>query len=463
MVRAISRREFLRLTALAAAATATGCGGNGGGGGGTGTSTVAATPSVKLSGDLKILQWSHFVPKHDTWFDPFARDWGTQVGVNVSIDHIDQAEIPVTAGSEIAAKQGHDLIEFIFPPSSLEPSLLDLTDLNKEAESRHGKQLALCTRSTFNPRTEQFWGFCHGWAPDPGNYRTSLWERAGMENGPTTYEELLEGGTKIKADQGIALGLGMSNEIDSNMAARALIWSFGGSVQDADQNVTLNSPETVAAVEMMTRLFRGAMTDEVFGWNAASNNQALIAGQLSYILNSISAYRSAQKTNAEVANDIAFSAPMKGPGGEGLASAHAIPIYVIPKHAANPDAAKEFILHLLDNYSDATNNSELYTLPAFPDTVEETNEWLDDDPYNSRPANKLALLKDAESWSTNVGHPGPTNAAIGEVFSTFVLPQMMAKAARGQLSAQQAVAEAEVQVKAIFDKWRKNGLVGGDR
>ena len=462
MVRTISRREFLRLTALAAAATATGCG-NGGNGGGTGTSTTAASPSVPLSGDLRILQWSHFVPRHDTWFDPFAQDWGRQVGVNVSVDHIDQAEIPARAGSEIAAGQGHDLIEFIFPPSSLEPSLMDLSDLQEEAVSRHGQQLELCTRSTFNPRTEKFWGFCLGWAPDPGNYRQSMWQEAGLENGPATYEELLEGGTRIRTDQQIALGLGMSNELDSNMAARALIWSFGGSVQDADQNVTLNSPETIAAVEMMSRLFRGAMTDEVFGWNAASNNQALIAGQLSYILNSISAYRSAQKNNPDVANDIAFSPAIKGPGGAGLASAHAIPIYVIPNHAANPDAAKEFILHLLANYSDATNNSELYTLPAFPDTVEETGEWLDDDPFDSRPADKLALLKDAESWSTNVGHPGPTNAAIGEVFSTFVLPQMMAKAARGQLSAEQAVAEAEVQVKAIFTKWRQNGLVGGER
>jgi len=463
MMRALSRREFLRLVALAAAAAATGCGNGGRGGSATGTFAPAATPSVRLSGDLRILQWSHFVPKHDEWFDPFARDWGRQVGVNVTVDHIDQAEIPARAGSEIAAGQGHDLIEFIFPPSSLEPSLMDLTDLNREAESRFGEQLALCTRSTYNPRTEKFWGFCHGWAPDPGNFRTSLWEGVGMGDGPTTYEELLEGGTRIKTDQNIPLGLGMSNEIDSNMAARALIWSFGGSVQDADQNVTLNSAETVAAVEMMTRLFRGAMTDEVFGWNAASNNQGLIAGQLSYILNSISAYRSAQKVNPEVAADIGFSAPLTGPGGSGLASAHAIPIYVVPNHAANPDAAKEFILHLLANYSAATNNSELYTLPAFPDTVEEAGDWLDDDPYESRPAGKLALLKDAESWSTNVGHPGPTNAAIGEVFSTFVLPQMMAKAARGQMSAQQAVEEADAQVRTIFQKWRQNGLVGGER
>jgi ABC-type glycerol-3-phosphate transport system substrate-binding protein len=455
----LTRRDFLRLSAMAAAATAVGCGRRSE----PSPAGTPASPSEKLSGDLKILQWSHFVPRHDRWFDPFAQSWGRQVGVNVTVDHINQAEIPTRAAAEVSAKEGHDLIEFIFPPASFEPSVLDLTDINQEAKRRHGDQIPLCTRSSFNPTTNKFYGFCHGWAPDPGDYRRSLWENVGLPNGPSTYQELLEGGQRIKAQQGTALGIGMSNEIDSNMAARALIWSFGGSVQDKDENVTINSPQTIEAVEFMSQLFRAAMTDEVFGWDAASNNQGLIAGNLSYILNSISAYRTAQTANPDVASDIFFSAPLKGPGGTGLASEHAIPIYVVPNHAKNPDAAKEFILHLVDNYSEATSNSELYTFPAFVSTVQKLDEWLTKDPYGSKPADKLALLKDAEKWSTNVGHPGPASAAVGEVFGTFVLPQMMAKAARGQLSPQAAVEEAEGRIKAIYKKWRDQGLVGGER
>ena len=56
---------------------------------------------------------------------------------------------------------------------------------------------------------------------------------------------------------------------------------------------------------------------------------------------------------------------------------------------------------------------------------------------------------------------GPANAAESEVFNTFVLPNMMADVARGT-SAKEAVGKAEVQVKAIFAKWRKQGLVGGE-
>jgi ABC-type glycerol-3-phosphate transport system substrate-binding protein len=454
----ITRRRFVQ--AAGGLAVLAACGG---GERGAGPATTLREPGTQLGGELRILQWSHFVPRYDKWFDPFAQEWGRGVGVRVSVDHINQAELPARTGAEIAAGQGHDLIELISPPSAFEPGVLDLRDLNEEARRRFGDQTALCTRASFNPRTGKYYGFCHGWAPDPGDYRRSLWSRVGMPNGPSTWQELLDGGRRIKAELGVQMGIGMSNEIDSNMAARAMIWSFGGSEQDERENVVLNSPQTIEAVDYMARLFRAAMTDEVFAWNAASNNQGLVAGQLSYILNSISAYRLAQTANPDVAEDIFFVPALKGPGGLGLVSEHAIPVYMVPKHAKNPEAAKEFILHLVANYAQATQNSELYTLPAFRSTMPDLADKLARDPFGSKPPDKLGLLARAEEWSTTPGHPGPANAAIGEVFDTFVIPRMMASAARGQVRPAEAVAEAETQVKAIFGRWRERGLVGGER
>src|SRR4029450_14089804 len=68
-------------------------------------STTFTEPTRKLSGDLKILLWSHFVPAHDQWFDPWAQEWGKQVGVNVTVDHINLAEIPARTAAEIQARQ----------------------------------------------------------------------------------------------------------------------------------------------------------------------------------------------------------------------------------------------------------------------------------------------------------------------------------------------------------------------
>jgi ABC-type glycerol-3-phosphate transport system substrate-binding protein len=202
------------------------------------------------------------------------------------------------------------------------------------------------------------------------------------------------------------------------------------------------------------------MTDEVFAWNPASNNQGFVAGKLSYILNSISAYRTVQKVNPQIANDTFFVPALEGPVMQAAAQ-HVMYNWIVPEHAANVDAAKEFLLHYTENYARATWESELYDFPAFPDRVPDLNAWLDDDPFGSDPPDKLAVLKDALDWSVNVGYKGSANTAIGEVFGTFIIPNMYARVARGRQSAEESVAQAERQIVPIFEKWRKRGLVGG--
>jgi multiple sugar transport system substrate-binding protein len=458
------RRRFLQVTGLAALGGAlVACGG--GGGGGAPAPTRAAppgtftAPSTPLSGSLSLLMWSHFVPAHDAWFDPWVKDWGSKVGVAVTVDHINYAELPARTQAEIQAKQGHDLILHIAPVPQYEPSVLDLTDVVTEAEKRHGTQLDLCRRSSVNPTTRKFFAYAPAWVPDPGDYRKSLWTPSGLADGPATWDDLLRGGAEIKKRDNVQLGIGMSQEIDSNMACRALLWSYGASIQDANEQVVLNSPETVEAVAFMSRLYQEAMTPEVFSWNAASNNQGLAAGQLSYILNSISAWRTSQETDPETANDIFFTAPLRGPA-DARAASHVMYNWIVPNHATNPAAAKEFLLHYTANLDVVAWQSKLYDFPAYPDVVPDLKKWLDTDPFGAQPPGKLALLGDAVNWSTNVGYPGTANTAEGEVFATFVIPNMFARAARGEVSAQQAVADAEAQVRPIFDNWRARGLIG---
>jgi len=380
--------------------------------------------------------------------------------VNVQVDHVDQAQITTRIASEIQAGQGHDLIQFIAPLSQFEPSVLDMKDVTEEANKRWGQQLELCRLSSFNPATGKFFAYAPGWVPDPGNFRKSLWEPVGFPNGPSTWDELLQGGAEIKKSKGVQMGLGMSQEIDSNMVLRALMWSFGASIQDENSKVVINSPETVAAVEFMTKLFKQTMTNEVFSWNAASNNQGLVAGKLSYVVNSISAYRTAQGTNPDVAEDTLFVPALRGPKGAHAAQ-HVLYNWIVPKHAANPDAAKEFLLHYTANFASATYASKLYDFCAWDKLTPKRADWLANDPFGSKPADKLKVLTNAVEWSSNIGYPGPSNTAVGEVFNTFIIPNMFARAARGEVSPQQAVADAEKQINPIFAKWRAQGLVAG--
>ena len=62
---------------------------------------AAAFPTIwirRRQKTLKIIQWSHFVPAYDVWFDRYAKDWGTAKGVEVTVDHIALADGPLRAG-----------------------------------------------------------------------------------------------------------------------------------------------------------------------------------------------------------------------------------------------------------------------------------------------------------------------------------------------------------------------------
>jgi len=470
----ISRRKFLKTVGAGALAI----------GLASGLSPFRVSGQPKT---LKIMQWSHFVPAYDAWFDPFVKKWGQErkPPVEVTVDHISFADIIPRANAEVAAQKGHDLFHFLAPPAAFEPQVIDMKDLVETAEKKHGPYLDLARKSSFNPVTKKFYGFSPVWTIDPGDYRSSIWAKVGMPKGPSTWDELLKGGIeikKLKDDKGrqlvkIPIGVGYSQDIDSNMATRAIMWSFGASTQDAESNITLNTPETLAALEYGVKLFKEAMAPDILTWNAASNNQALNAGETAYILNSISAYRTAQDLKLPVADDIFFVPALKGPAGQ-FASEHVMGVYVIWKFAEQQDLAKEFLAFLIDNAREGVLQSKLYDTPSFigavadPGTplekkVESGLKWLDglfeNDPFGSKPADKLAALKPGEAlkWSTNIGHPGPAHPAEGEIFDTFVIPDMFAKAATGRLSPKAALEEADAKVKAIYKKWRERGLVGG--
>lgn len=415
---------------------------------------------------ITLLQWSHFVPQYDKWIDGFAEGWGEEVGVDMSVEHISFTELFPTLTAAIDAGEGPTIVELVLGGSLFIDGVHDLTDLNEQAQELFGEQMETCRANSYLPATDSYYGFCHGWIPDPGDYNKELWTQAGFPDGPSTWQELLEGGNYIRDELGVPMGIGLSPEIDSELAARALIWSFGGSIQDENENVVINSPEVIEAVAFMAELYDKTMTEEVFAWNAASNNQGLIAGELSYILNSISAYRSLQKIDPEAADQIFFTRPMIGPRGDQHASAHVWQIYVIPNYVegAELQAAKDFILYHTANYNQAVFNSELYNFPAFPATVPELYEeggWLDVDPFGSRPVDKLQLLRDADQTVTHLGYPGVANPAIVQVYAQQIISNMMAQAARGDKTPEEAVAEAEVLIEDIFAEWRERGLVGG--
>ena len=466
LARAVTRREFVKkgsLLALSASsfpAVLAACSTGGSGG-------SKAAPKT-----LKILQWSHFVPDYDKWFDQWAHAWGEKHGLTVTVDHVTYSDIPTRTAAEVNAKAGHDLILWNSSAAQHERSTVDMGDVVTQVEAKYGRQYAFARLTSFNPHTSRHFGFAYSFAPYAGRYLRSKFTLAGMPDGPTTWDEMLTATSQIKAKTkgAIRAGIGLAPEPDSNMAARALIWAFGGAEQDAESNVTINSDAVAQAVDYMARLFKQAENTEVFGWSSAADNNGMLGGSLSFILSSIAGYRTAQDTRPEVAKDMFFAKPLTGPNAslKALAAPHMIQTYIVPAFSKNQDKAKEFLVDLADHSIDIAYQSKLHELPVNPGAQAQNQlltpgGWLDSDPFKSDPSDKVRLLRDSTAWTVNIGYPGPASAAAGEVFDKSILPSMMAAVARGQKKPKEAIADAERQMKAIYATWRNKGLIGGSR
>lgn len=446
-----TRRDFLRVAAAVAAAGAA-CR--------SGSDTPQPSGAVaKKAGErtLRIAQLSHFVPAYDQWFDhEHTRRWGEQHGVQVVVDHFPYEELSPRADAEVAAKGPHDIFAFAIPPARLEDEVIDHREIVHEVEAKLGPIAPLVERSILNPKTKKYFAFGDYWSANPTHYRVDLWNQVEPGLRPDRWDDVLRAAPVLKS-KGHPLGIGFSANGDSNNSLFSLLHAYGSSVQDEEGNVAINRRATVEAVKRGAAIFQAGMTDEVFVWDSTSNNRFLASRQGSMILNPISALRAVADQDPELAEKIGLAPLPAGPAGS-LGALSVMGVYVIWKFSGNQDAAKQFLVDLALNCRESFVRSGFYNLPAFPAGIPDLRELVANDP-RAKPPDKYALLGQAAQWSTNVGHPGHFNAAVDEVFNQFLVPKMFTAAARGDMSAEDAVKAAEAQIKPIFEKWRERGKI----
>jgi multiple sugar transport system substrate-binding protein len=402
---------------------------------------------------LRILQWSHFVPAYDQWFDNvFAKKWGEKHDTKVTVDHVTARDVNTRGAAEVAAGKGHDLFLFEFPPAAYEKDVIDLTDLYQEVEKKHGKPIPLAERSSFNPKTKKYFAFADSYVPFPGNFRQDLWSQIGYLKGPDSYDDLRTGAKKIRDKFGNPCGIGLSQDNDTISAVHAILWSFGGSEQDEAGKVTINSKPTIEALKFVRTLYQESETPEVFTWDETSNNRSMLAGRISYTMNAVSISRTAEKNDPAMSKKIWLGPALKGPVRQ-LSPGNVVNYYVIWRFSQNKEGAKQFLLDLINDFGEAFKASEFYNFPCFPSTVPNLADLLARDP-KATPEDKYKVLANVTDWTTNIGFPGYATPAINESISTFVLCTMFAKVARDQMSAEEAARAAEVELQRIFDRWK---------
>jgi multiple sugar transport system substrate-binding protein len=344
----------------------------------------------------------------------------------------------------------------LHPMAVYEDQVINHASIVHEVERKVGKYGALGKASTYNPKTKKYFAISDNYVPDPVVWRHDLWNDVGES--PATWAHVLSAAPKLKK-HGHPIGIGQSQELDSNMALIAFLMCFGGFIQDDHNRPSLFTKKTIDAVQFMANLYKQGEDSGIFGWNPASNNNYIYAGTGSLILNAISATRTPEQLNLPFADQLWIWPIPAGPHGR-LGLEHVMGCYNIWKFAKNKANAEKFVADLCINYKQATMASQLYNFPSFPGAFPfpQIKKVAAGDPH--KPHGKYSILTTiAEKYTHNIGYPGTTNAAIDEVFSKYLIPQMFAQVSQGKLSAHDSVRDTNSAIKDIYAKWHKRGKI----
>jgi len=429
-----SRRGFLRTTGVGVA------------GGALAAMLDARQAPAQIKGTtLRILQWSHFIPAYDTWFDDFAKKWGEKNGVKVRVDHIPHLELPARYAAEFAAGSGHDLIYFVgqILTGQYYRNLVDLSDIADGLGKKYGGWME--SSKSAAQVAGQWYAVPDFFIAIPVLWRKDLFESVGM-GAPNTWEDLRKAGRLLKA-KGHPTGMQFSHCNDANHNWRALMYCFGVKETDpAGENITLDSKEMREALRFGKAMFDEGMTPEVFSWDDASDNRYLASGVACWVHDAISAYRTTEDTNPPVFQNTFLGLEPQGLPGKRV-SAAAPNVWMVWKFSKNQQAAKEWLAYLIDNDLEGMTQSRGYNMPYLNDRYKKPMPVIGTDP-------KLQILQDFPKIVAFYGQPGPSTTPIQEIVNTFVFPDMITKFCRG-MAMEDAIKWGAGEYRRIYAKHKQ--------
>lgn len=409
------------------------------------TPETSGTAAIRGT-QLRVLMPRHPLSSYDETIRTLATDWSAQEGVTVRLDFVPEEDIPAAFDAGLESDEGHDLVGTHLPMLHRADDLRDLASLFERAEALYGPAAAPSDAATAFPDGRRA-AFSIGYAPAPLVYRRSVWEAYGLPNGPATWDQLRETGAQIWDNEGMNVGLGFAPERGSERVAAMILAAFGGRMLD-DGAVALDAAETVAAVAFAAALYRETTTPEVLAWSTIRPALLLADGIVSLISDDISALRLVQARNGEIADDLFLAPPPAGPSGETPVSLpSSFRAFHIPRRAPSPETAEAFILMLVGASEALAGSGRLVDRPAYGSLVPglvQAGGWLDNDPYGAEPPEKLAMLKGSAGWTT-----APDGEIESRAHASFLLARMMARAARGDETPEEAVRTAARELREL--------------
>lgn len=403
-------------------------------------------PAAAQKPEITVLVWSHFIPDVDKVLKKHAEEFGAAKGVTVRIDTIDLKQFASKKAAEAQAKSGHDIImNYGADPLLYDKLLADVDDLVGDLGKAYGGLIPLAAETC---KVGEHWKSVPWYYyPYPLVVRTDLIAQV-VEKAPDTWEDVLRIGAKLKKI-GKPVGIQLGHSRDGNGAMLALMWGYGAAITAKDgKTVTINSPETIKAVEFVKALYTDAMDPEVISWDDAANNRAVLAGTCSMAFNSPSIYKAAKskdirvtETDKPLADAIDHILPPAGPKGRfAFADCLTLGIWEFSK---NKELAKEFL-----KYHFAKKQFDEFIEVAVGYNVPFLQGYRSHAVFTSDP--KIRFIGEIGKYEHTIGYPGPVTAQSQVVWDMFIINDMFAYAATGKKSPKEAVEWAETEIKAIY-------------
>jgi multiple sugar transport system substrate-binding protein len=405
---------------------------------------AAAAPAQIKGTTLRILQWSHFVPAFDTFFDKFVSDWGKAEGVDVRIDHLQNLQMPPRVASELAAGAGHDIFQFQSQVLTAVyfPNMVEINDLCDSLGKKYGGWLQ--PARNVGQVNGVWYGYPDFFIAQPMLYRKDLFDENNLKY-PDTWD-LARTAARLMKPKGHGTGMQISHCNDSNHDWRALFYDFGVKETDpSGKELLWDSKELREGMRYGKALYEECMTPEVFSWDDVSDNRYLGSGVAIWIHDAISAWRSIEGVNPDLYKKIYLGLEPSGPRARlNVVDGN---VYGIWKFSKNQAAAKAFLEYWGNHQKEAIAASKGYNMPYLRDLYKKPMPVLGEE------GNGFSALQDWLKIAVTFGYPGPQSAAASEVNTTYVIPDMVGRYIRGG-DLEGSIKWGMDQIKQIYAKYK---------
>jgi multiple sugar transport system substrate-binding protein len=404
----------------------------------------ASAPSFKpeSGASLRVLRWTPFVKgDEDSWLAN-TKKFTEATGVEVRVDKESWEDIRPKAAVAANVGSGPDVMLVWFDdPFQYPDKLLDVTDIGTYFEKAYGGYYD--GPKSYATQNGKFIALPVAAIGNGIIYRQSMVEQAGFSKFPEKTDEFLELCKALKAKSkpaGFALGKAVG---DGNNFAHWIVWSHGGKMVDESGKVVINSPETIKALNYARELYQ-TFIPGTESWLDINNNRVFLAGDISVTANGVSLYYSAKNDPklADMAKDMKSTVMPVGPIGKSV-ELHQTTEAMIFKYTKYPNAEKAYVQFMLDKpqMDSWITASSAYCCPPL-------KGMIDNPVWTSDPVH--APYKRASETLRPNGYAGPLGYASAATMADYVMVDMVAEAATGQRTPEEAAKRAEQRANRYY-------------